>query len=97
MNIDLKDEILEFINRRFKVDCKWTDGNCYYFALMLKERFGGEIYYVPIEGHFVCKIGEKYYDFRGQCQRFQSKPLTLETIAKNDINWYNRIWKDCIR
>ena len=97
MHTDLEDEVLEFIHRRFETDCKWTDGNCYYFALILKNRFGGEIYYIPIEGHFVCKIGERYYDFEGRYTKIAGKPQTLETIAKNDINWYNRIWKDCIR
>ena len=32
-------EIIEFINRRFKLDCNWTNGNCYYFALILADRF----------------------------------------------------------
>ena len=97
MLTELENEVNNFLERRFQIDCKWTDGNCYYFALILRERFGGEIYYVPVEGHFVCKIGEKYYDFHGECSRFYSKPVTLEKIAKDDINWYNRIWKDCIR
>ena len=33
------DEVLEFIRRRFLQDCHWRDGNCYYFALILKDRF----------------------------------------------------------
>lgn len=32
-------KIEEFINRRFPNDCNWLSGNCYYFAIILKDRF----------------------------------------------------------
>ena len=57
--------VLEFIKRRFPTDCNWTNGNCYYFALILSDRFNGTIYYDVIEGHFICKIEENYYDYFG--------------------------------
>jgi hypothetical protein len=39
-------EVIEFINRRWKKDANWLDGNCYYFALILKHRFPeGRIWY----------------------------------------------------
>ena len=45
------DEIEEFINRRFKQDCDWLTGNCYYFAATLKIRFPYlEIVYFPVAG-----------------------------------------------
>ena len=28
-------QVEEFIQRRFPVDCNWTNGNCYYFAVIL--------------------------------------------------------------
>lgn len=39
-------EVLEFIHRRFPVDCDWLSGNCFYFAIILKSNFkSGDIYY----------------------------------------------------
>lgn len=60
------DPIIEFINRRFGKDCNWLNGNCYYFAIILKERFPqGEIYYDVINCHFVFKYGLNFYDWSG--------------------------------
>ena len=60
------DMVLEFIHRRFPVDCHWLDGNCYYFALILLDRFPiGKILYDVIDGHFVCEIDGVKYDWSG--------------------------------
>ena len=57
------DEVLEFIYRRFPKDSDWVNGNCYYFSLILQDRFpGGEIYYDVIDGHFLYCYNGKYYD-----------------------------------
>lgn len=62
----MEDKILEFIQRRFKNDCNWTDGNCYYFAIILKDRFPeGAIYYDVIYGHFIFEYQNKFYDWTG--------------------------------
>lgn len=64
--------ILEFILQIRKYDDSgsigelFTKGFCYYFAVILQERFGGEIVYEPIEGHFYCAIGNAYYDYYGK-------------------------------
>ena len=58
--------IIEFIQRRFKTDCNWLTGNCYYFAIILKDRFPqGDIYYDVIDGHFVFKYENHFYDWTG--------------------------------
>lgn len=63
------DIVTAFINRRFKTDCHWLDGNCYYFSLILSDRFpGGCIYYDVILGHFVYFYEGKYYDWSGETQ-----------------------------
>lgn len=60
------DEILEFINRRFKQDCNWLNGNCYYMSIILKDRFpDGSIWYDVINGHFMFLCNGKYYDWTG--------------------------------
>ncbi len=59
-------QVLEFIKRRFPIDNKWTDGNCYYFAVILKSRFSeGIILYDVIDGHFVTHIDGQNYDWSG--------------------------------
>lgn len=61
------DPVKEFIDRRFKADCNWLNGNCYYFALILSDRFpGGTVYYDVIYGHFIYLYKGKYYDWSGE-------------------------------
>lgn len=63
------DNIIEFINRRFKKDCNWLDGNCYYFSIILKDRFpSGKILYDVINGHFIFLYNNQYYDWTGCIQ-----------------------------
>ena len=58
--------IKNFIKTRFPIDCNWLNGNCYYFAAILKARFPeGIIYYDVIDGHFVFGYEGKKYDWRG--------------------------------
>lgn len=62
----MNDEILDFIQKRFKDDCNWVTGNCYYFAIILKDRFPkGKIFYDVIYGHFIFQYQDKYYDWYG--------------------------------
>ena len=59
-------EVLNFIHKRFLKDNDWLTGNCYYFALILKDRFpNGSIFYDVISGHFVTKIDDINYDWSG--------------------------------
>lgn len=90
-------EVLEFIERRFTVDSNWTTGNCYYFAVILKERFAGEIYYDTIEGHFCTKIGESFWDFHGDCHPDDPEAvIKWDDFDKYDHLQYNRIIRDCL-
>ena len=71
----MKEKVLKFINSykstsnhkdtREKIEIAFTNGNCYWFAFILHTVFDGEIYYLPIEGHFICKIEDEYYDIKG--------------------------------
>lgn len=87
--------IIEFINRRFSKDCNWLNGNCFWFALILKERFPFlKIYYLPIDGHFVVGDGNKYYDWSGEID-LEEKPYELNEIKETDILWYEKLMRDC--
>ena len=97
------DKIEEFINRRFQSDCDWLEGNCYYFARILKMRFKGEIWYDLVEGHFLFRSFDKFYDWRGWREEYDfDKPETVENLVKwanykrIDPVHYERIVRDVI-
>lgn len=92
----MKRIVLDFIQRRFPTDCNWLTGNCYYFAQILKERFSGEIWYDPIEGHFVTKIENEFYDWSG-IRKFDYELYKWNDYWKIDYLHMERILRDCIR
>lgn len=92
----MNNEILEFIKRRFPTDCKWLDGNCYYFAQILLSRFPeGNIYYDVINGHFVFLYESKFYDWTGQCKP-DGYLVEWDSFDKYDMAQKERIVKDCV-
>lgn len=84
--------VLQFI-KRF-TDNKWVTGNCYYFAIILKERFNGIIYYDVINSHFITLIDNIYYDFNGII--IPDKPIKWDSFKEYDYIQYNRIIKEII-
>lgn len=80
---------------RKSLEYAFTSGNCYYFALILKERFGGQIYYLPIANHFICKIENEYYDITGKASMNESPILWTEYMTYDKIA-SSRIIRDCI-
>ena len=87
--------------KKFKFVCAeeletvFTEGNCYYFAVILREHFGGEIYYLPIENHFICKINKNFYDITGKVIP-EEEPVCWTTFKDIDELEYNRVIRDCI-
>jgi hypothetical protein len=92
-------EVLDFINRRFKIEDRWLNGNCYHFARILQDRFGGSIYYLPIVGHFVTKIDGDYYDWTGKLNDemlADDSPTAWDYIRYADPILYQRLVRDCV-
>lgn len=96
-------EVLEFIERRFKIDCNWKTGNCYYFALILYDRFrqyNPEIYYDTVDGHFLCRINNIFYDWGGAVafsDEYVSKYVKKWSyLCEEDPIWGGRIVRDVI-
>lgn len=90
------EQVLEFIKRRFPQNSNWTDGNCYYFAQILSIRFPElNLYYLPIEGHFVAGYREEYYDWNGKV-KLKETPIKFSDLEKLDPAYYSRILQDCI-
>lgn len=91
-----QNDIIEFIQRRFKKDCDWLNGNCYYFALILKDRFPeGTIYYDVIDGHFIYKYHSKYYDWGGIAKP-SDHVVEWDKFAEYDSLQKERIIQNCI-
>lgn len=91
-------EVLEFIERRFKKDCDWVDGNCYYFAIILKDRFPeGKIFYDAVLGHFVFWHDNHYYDWVGIFNPMNLDDLIeWDKLGEYDSTWKYRIIRDCV-
>jgi hypothetical protein len=89
--------IEEFIHRRFaSTNANWTNGNCYWFAKILTDRFEGlEIYYIPSEGHFVAGDGENFFDYNGLIKGTY-RYIPFKEIKEDDPLWYSRLIKDCV-
>ena len=73
----------------------FTRGNCYFFAVILREHFGGEIYYLPIENHFVCCIGKNFYDITGKI-KLMEHPYKWTDYKDFDELDYKRVVRDCL-
>lgn len=90
-----REEILEFINRRWRADADWITCNCWYFASILIERFPHlRRYYLPIEGHFVAGDGENFFDWTGEVE-IPHIIYSWEEIRKDDPVWAERLIRDC--
>ena len=95
-----RDEVLEFIARRFPKDCNWNDGNCYYFARILKARFPyGLISYDTIDGHFVFEIAGRRFDWGGEVVDDGKKHhyVSWDEFEDYDKDRYDRIVRGCIK
>ena len=58
--------IREWIKENFPHNDNWDEDNCFFFSLILRERFEGKIYYDVVNNYFITKIGDKFYDYNGE-------------------------------
>jgi hypothetical protein len=90
------EQINSFVEKRFQQDCNWTNGNCFYFATILKTRFPElDIYYLPITGHFVVGSEDIYYDYNGEVEIAET-PILFSDLQTSDPIYYARILRDCV-
>lgn len=90
------EQINNFIQKRFSKDCDWINGNCLWFAYILKKRFEKlNIYYLPIEGHFVVGYLSSFFDWTGEI-KLKETPILFDEIKEIDPLWYNRLLSDCL-
>lgn len=93
-----KQTILSFIRHFKDAQDTFLNGCCYWFSHILSVRFGGTTYYDPIYGHFVQKIGNDFYDVRGEVTHiYQNMKLVCwDTYQSVDPLHYQHIVRDCV-
>jgi len=72
------------------------NGYCYHFAVMLSDMLGGEVWYNPIDNHFVCKVGDDLYDAKGIIQTNTSGYIRWSDYKEEDSLHFARIMRDCV-
>ena len=55
-----------------------------------------EIYYLPIENHFITKIDNMYYDINGIYQLREQAYLWPEEYKNFDFLDFQRVYQQCI-
>lgn len=94
-DLETEEQILRFINGFESVKDFFLNGYCYWFAVILAKRFNGEIWYYPIENHFITVINNKGYDASGEYEIHQPT-YPWGTYYKVDSLDCMRVVRDCI-
>lgn len=95
-------DINKFINE-FKqfgksvIKC-FTEGNCYWFAFILKTRFPeGQIVLNNLINHFAFKVNDKLYDITGCCDNtYEGEWVSWLDYQNTEPTQAHRIMHDCI-
>ena len=82
----------------------FTSGNCYWFALILYERFVHnvlyseiEIMYNQIDGHFACRIKDNIYDITGKIDSKEYNNYgSWMQLQYTDPSLWRRVYFDCV-
>lgn len=90
-------DIEEFIKLFAGTEAIFTNGLCYWFAHILTNKFGGEIVYDAIEGHFLSRILDRIWDVTGDVtDNYWTSPLVAwKTIQEHDSKWAKRLKEGC--
>jgi hypothetical protein len=76
----------------------FSNGMCYWFAHILKERFiheSTEIMYAEIPNHFACRINDRIYDITGDITDKYNWE-SWERFSFKDFALTERIIRDCV-
>lgn len=97
------EDILKFIKGFTQFDSSgevvktFTNGYCYYFALILHTRFpDSSIVYYAVGNHFACKIKDRVFDITGDLTYKNLFFEDWEDFKKHDSLGSSRIIKCCI-
>lgn len=74
----------------------FMNGFCYHFAVILRDLFDGEVWYNPIDNHYVTKINGDLYDARGVIQSNLDSYVPWEEYKKEDPLHAERLMQYCV-
>lgn len=90
-------EVLRWIGKFKGATATFTEGCCFWFAMLLRERYGADIWYAATTGHFIGKIGDYFYDVRGVFTPDADENLfSWDELQKDDEVWASHLKRDCI-
>lgn len=96
-------KVIQFINDLKKVspliiEYTFYEGYCYWLALILANRFKGDIWFNPDIVHFAAKIDDKLYDIYGQIDDKQSTHwMSWEDFQYQHQEAVESIVRSCIK
>jgi len=98
--LSIEDFILEFkkYEEQNVLARTFTNGFCYYFSVILKEKFPrGDIFYSIEDNHFLFLLNGNLYDINGSVtDNYNLNKVVKWSTWKDDIIHKQRIIRDCI-
>ena len=91
---NVKSQVINFITEFKSATRLFMEGKCYWFAIILRERFVGELYYDPVWNHWACLINDVLYDVTGVVKEGAFSPWP--GIFVEDTPHYQRLIDQCI-
>ena len=93
--------VLKFIKNFEGAQSTFLNGCCYWFAFILRERFGGCIFYEAVEWNFVWGWRGELYDVTGCVSEKYLRDegvhlIDWATYNVEDPSHYGRIARDCV-
>ena len=69
---------------------RYLNGRCLGFALLLQEKFGGQIMYMPDEYHFILSHEGKLYDVRGNVTSYfaDKRKINISEVPEKIMKQY---------
>lgn len=100
-NADILNFITHFHTPMREMQEKFSNGQCFWFAFILYERFSvsypSEIVYNPVANHFATKIQSRIYDISGEIARAGDADwVSWQEYIALDQAAAARIYRDCI-
>jgi len=87
-------KILKFINGFKPAVELFTHGYCYWFAVILQERFSGVIMYNEVDNHFALLVDNRLYDATGGIPAVGFTAWSVYQTAEPLNAW--RVRRDCV-
>lgn len=94
-----KKEIEKFLERFHSaddVDVVFTQGCCYWFAVIMAMRFRAPVMYDQVSNHFTVRIHSRLYDITGDVTEKYPDSVEWNRYMEFDRADFERVVRDCI-